>query len=149
MEPVITAAGHVDDGSGSPAVSAVAAAETTAAEAPAAAAEAPATEAARMTTAPTRVAPAETATAGMAPAEAARVSTAEAPAAEVAPAETAAAEMAASAPTPEVAAEGRRVGRREHADRSRDGGGSEHGLECFADHGNLQYIAEQPVCFGD
>jgi hypothetical protein len=55
-------------------------------------------------------------------------------------------EMAASTKVPsatEMAAEGECVGRREHADRSRDGGGSQHGLEGLADHHALQCIAER------
>lgn len=123
MEAVVAAAAHVDDGARSPAV----AAKMTTAEA-ATAAEAPATV--------------------VSTTEAARVSTAEASAAKVASTEPTSAEMAAPAAAAEVAAEGGCVGRRKHADRNRDGGGSEHGLECLADHGTLQCIAERPVRFG-
>jgi hypothetical protein len=80
------------------------------------------------------------ATTGMSPAKAAAWVTAP---------EASAAEMAAPAPAAEVTAEGRRIRRREHADRNRDGGGSEHGLECLADHGTLQYIPGRTVRFGN
>lgn len=80
---------------------------------------------------------------------AAVVPTAEAPAAKVATAETTAAEVTASPTATEVAAERRRVGRREHADWNRNGGGSEHRLDCLADHHALQCIAGRTVRFGD
>ena len=143
MEPVVTAAAHVDDAARPVAVSAVAAAETTAAEAatPEATTLVPTTEAAL-------VSATKPATTGMAPTKAAaRVTAPEASASEVSPAKTASAEVPAA--TTGMAAEGGRVGHREHADRDRDGGGSEHGFECLADHHALQCIAKRRVRFGD
>ena len=144
MEAVVAAAADVDDAAWSVAVSAVAATEMTTAEAPTAATEA--TTLVPTTKAP-RMAAAETAATGVTPAEAARVSAAEASTAKVAPTKTSPTKVAA--PAPEMAAEGGSISGREHADRNRDGGGSEHGLECLADHDALQSIAGRPVRFGD
>jgi hypothetical protein len=123
VEAVVTAAAHVDDGAGSPAVPAVAAAEVT----------------------PTETAAAEAPIAMVATTEAstpAGVPTAEASASKAATAEV-------TATTTEMPAEGGCISAREHADWNRDGGGSEHGLESLAGHENLQYMAERNVRFGD
>jgi hypothetical protein len=74
------------------------------------------------------------------------VPTAEAPAAKVAAKTTT--EVTAPTTAAGVAAEGRGISGREHVERSRDGGSSEHRLECLADHETLQYIAERSVRFG-
>jgi hypothetical protein len=66
---------------------------------------------------------------------------------EVAATEAAAAEV--TAPATEMAAKSKRVGRREHADWSRQGGGSEHSFECLTDHHALRYIAERLIRLGD
>jgi hypothetical protein len=89
---------------------------------------------ARMTTA-------KTATAGMASAEASATG--------VATAKPAPAEVTASATAAEMAAKGGCISGRECAERNRDGGSSEHRLECLADHDALQCIAGRSVRFGD
>lgn len=119
MEAVVTATAHIDDSAGSPAVSA----EMTVAEAP--------TSKTSAAVVPTAEAPAKVATA------------------ETTAAEVTAAEVTASPTATEVAAERRRVGRREHADWNRNGGGSEHRLDCLADHHALQCIAGRTVRIGD
>jgi hypothetical protein len=144
VEAVVAAIADVDDAR-AVAVSAETTAKATAAEAPATKAAPTETTTATARMAAESAAPAgvPTTTAGMAAKAAAapRMSTTEAAATEVATAEAAPAEVTASAA--KVAAEGQRVGRREHADRSRDGGSSEQGLEGVADHHALQCIAER------
>jgi hypothetical protein len=71
------------------------------------------------------------------------VAAAEACASKVSPANAATAEVTATATG--MPAEGGCISGREHADRNRDGDGSEHGLESLADHVNLQYIAKLTV----
>jgi hypothetical protein len=126
VEAVVTAAAHVDDGTGFPAIPAVAAKVTPTETATAAAAEAPIAMVAT--------------TEASAPAG---VAAAEACASKVSPAKAATAEVTATATG--MPAEGGYISGREHADRNRDGDGSEHGLENLADHGNLQYIVKRTV----
>jgi hypothetical protein len=122
VKAVVTAAAHVDDTAGSPAVSSEASAEMTVAEAATPKAAAP-----EPTTAATGVSAAETTT---------RVSTtaarvpAEAATAGMTATEPSATEVATASPTAtEVTAEGRSVGRRERAERNRNGGSSENRFE--------------------
>jgi hypothetical protein len=128
MGAIAAGAAHVDEATGSPAISAEATVEMTVAEASTSKAAAAETHTTRVPNARMTAARVPAETAGMPPTEAA-------------PAEV--------TTTTEVAAEGRRVGRRERADRNRDGGSSEHRLECPTDHRTLQYRSEQSICFGN